>query len=90
MEFDPSKFAKGVLKACQHQQSFIPFSFGPQNCIGQNFSLIESKVVVASVLSPFQLSISPSWRHCPENIFIHKPKFDVQFIIKTLRPSSTF
>jgi cytokinin trans-hydroxylase/PHYB activation tagged suppressor 1 len=45
MEFDPNRFAKGVSKACQHQQSFIPFSFGPQKCLGQNFSLMESKVV---------------------------------------------
>jgi len=90
MKFDPSRFAKGVSKACQHQQSFIPFSFGPQNCISQNITLIESKVVVASVLSCFQLSISPSCRHCPENIFIHKPKFGVQLIIKSLTSNSTF
>jgi cytochrome P450 len=90
MKFDPSRFAKGVSKACQHQQSFIPFSVGPQNCIGQNITLIESKVVVASVLSCFQLSISPSCRHCPENIFIHKPKFGVQLIIKSLTSNSTF
>jgi len=72
MEFDPNRFTKGVLKTCQHQQSFIPFSFGPQNCIGQNFSFIE-EVVVASVLSHFQLSISPSCKHCPKkNLFTNQ------------------
>ncbi len=29
MEFDPNRFAKGTSKVCQHQQSFIPFFFGP-------------------------------------------------------------
>jgi cytochrome P450 len=84
MEFDPNRFAKGVSKACQHQQSFIPFSYGPQHCLGQNFSLMESKVVVASVLSRFKLSVSPSYKHCPENLFLHSPKFGVQLIIKKL------
>jgi cytochrome P450 len=84
MEFDPNRFAKGVSKACQHQQSFIPFSFGPRNCLGQYFSLMESKVVVATVLSRFQLSISPSYKHCPHNPFLHSPKFGVQLIIKKI------
>jgi cytokinin trans-hydroxylase/PHYB activation tagged suppressor 1 len=87
MEFDPNRFAKGVSKACQHQQSFIPFSFGPQNCLGQNLFLMESKVVVASVLSRFQLPVFPSYKHCPHNPFIHSPKFVVQLIIKSFTPS---
>jgi len=29
MEFNPNRFAKGVSKACQDPQGFIPFSFGP-------------------------------------------------------------
>ncbi|CAM6066140.1 unnamed protein product [Sphagnum tenellum] len=84
MEFDPNRFTNGVSKACQHQQSFIPFSGGPRYCLGQNFSLMESKVVVASVLSRFKLSVSPSYKHCPENLFLHSPKFGVQLIIKKL------
>ncbi len=53
MEFDPNRFAKGLSKAFQHQQSFIPFAFGPRNCLGQNFSLMESKVVIVPMLSCF-------------------------------------
>jgi len=88
MEFDPNRFAKGVSKGCQHQQSFIPFSFGPQNYFGQKISLMESIVVVASVLSCFQLSISPSYKHCPHNPFLHNPKFGIQLIIKSLTPNN--
>jgi cytochrome P450 len=73
MEFDPNRFAKGVSKACQHQQNFLPFSFGPQNCLRQNFSLMESKFVVVNVLSHFQLLVSPSYKQCPHNPFFHSP-----------------
>jgi len=87
MEFNPNKFAKGVSKACQHQQSFLPFSFGLRNCLCQNFSLMESKFVVASVLSHFQLLVSSSYKQCPHNPFLHSPKFCVQLILKSLTPS---
>jgi len=50
---------------------------------------MESKVVVASVLSRIQLSISPSYKHCPHNPFLHSQKFGVQLIIKSLTPSPT-
>lgn len=87
MEFDPNRFATGVSKACQHQQSFIPFSFGPRNCLGQNFALMESKVVIASVLSRFQLLVSPNYIHHPQNFGILSPKFGVQVHVKKLPPN---
>jgi len=37
-EFDPNRFAKGVSKTCQHQQSFIPFSFGLRIALAKTFS----------------------------------------------------
>jgi cytochrome P450 len=37
MEFDPDRFAKGVSKACQHQQSFIPFLLGLEIALAKTF-----------------------------------------------------
>jgi cytochrome P450 len=63
MEFNPKRFAKGVSKACQDPQGFIPFSFGPRYCIGQNLAMLQSKLIVAKMLSCFQLSVSPNYIH---------------------------
>jgi cytochrome P450 len=89
MEFNPCRFLEGVSKACQHPQSFMPFAFGPQYCPGQNFAIMESTVVVATVLTRFQLSVSPNYKHCPYNPLLHTPKYGVQFIIKSLTTSPT-
>jgi cytochrome P450 len=61
---------EGALKASKHPQEFIPFSTRPHYCIKQNFAIMEVKIVVAMVLSHFQLSISPNYEHSPIGYFI--------------------
>ncbi|CAM6025816.1 unnamed protein product [Sphagnum balticum] len=81
------RFAKDVSKACQDPQGFIPFSFGPRYCIGQNLAVLQSKLIVAKVLSRFQLSVSPNYIHNPQHLTILTPKFGVQLHVKKLPPS---
>ncbi len=87
MEFNPNRFAKGVSKACQDPQGFIPFSFGPRYCIGENLAMLESKLIVAKVLSHFQLFVSPNYIHYPQYLGILSPKFGVQLHVKKLPPT---
>ncbi|CAM6004554.1 unnamed protein product [Sphagnum balticum] len=89
MEFNPNRFAKGVSKACQDPQGFIPFSFGPRYCIGQNLVMLQSKLKVAKVLSCFQLLVSPNYIHNPQYLAILTPKFGVQLHVKKLPPSTS-
>ncbi len=87
MEFNPNRFAKGVSKACQDPQGFIPFSFGPRYCIGQNLAMLQSKLIVAKVLSRFQLSVSPNYIHNPQYLALLTAKLGVQLHVTKLPPS---
>ena len=68
--FDPSRFLQGQSWP---QFSYIPFGAGPRVCIGQNFGLMESCLVAATILqrmAPLPLPVLPR----PQAKFSLRPK----------------
>lgn len=48
--FKPERF----LAPLPHPYAFLPFLMGPRNCIGEHFSLIEAKIVLARLVQRFR------------------------------------
>ncbi|MCO5599534.1 hypothetical protein L7F22_053640 [Adiantum nelumboides] len=81
-EFNPERFANGMLKACSHPVAFLPFSLGPRNCVGQNFTMIEAKVALCMVLQRFQFRLSPGYKHSPAAFVTLQPEHGMQIIME--------
>lgn len=49
-KFDPSRFADA-----RPPFTYLPFSAGPRNCIGQKFAVLELKVIISTVVRYYEL-----------------------------------
>ncbi|XP_071785223.1 cytochrome P450 3A13-like [Asterias amurensis] len=57
-KFDPERFSperKPLIQAC----TYVPFGFGPRNCIGMRFALLEAKMALVRVLQNYRLDVCP-------------------------------
>lgn len=41
--------------------AFIPFSFGPSNCVGKNLALLEMRMVICSFIQKFEMRFADNW-----------------------------
>lgn len=77
VEFDPNRFAAGAPP-----HAYLPFGAGARTCIGQGFAMAELKVLLALVISRFEMDLSPGYQHSPALRLIVEPEHGVRLLLK--------
>ncbi|KAJ6853722.1 cytochrome P450 709B2-like [Iris pallida] len=83
-EFRPERFENGVAKAAKHPNALLAFSIGPRACVGQNFAMLEAKMVIALILQRFSFSLSPGYKHEPANMLTLQPQSGLPIVFEPL------
>nr|QEV83813.1 cytochrome P450 [Brachionus rotundiformis] len=61
-EFIPERFISSEPFAKENKitsYTYFPFSIGPRNCIGQNFAILEGKLILAKFIQHFDFTLDP-------------------------------
>ncbi|KAF3435125.1 hypothetical protein FNV43_RR22212 [Rhamnella rubrinervis] len=84
LQFNPERFANGVSGACKCPQAYLPFGVGSRVCPGQSLALVELKILFASIVSNFNLSVSPKYVHSPAYGLLLHPKQGVHLLVQKI------
>jgi cytochrome P450 len=71
--FNPLRFERGVAAAAAHPCAFLPFSHGPRSCVGQQFALLEARLVLARLLQRVEWEVDRSYVHAPLPVVTLRP-----------------
>jgi cytochrome P450 len=79
--FDPTRFSE-VNEPNIPKYAYLPFGGGPRICIGNHFSLMESQILMAVIVSRYHLTLAPSANIVPLRQVTTAPKYGLQMIVK--------
>ena len=89
LKFDPMRFSKENINEIP-QYSYLPFSVGERNCIGQVFAMNELKVVCSLILKKYKLEFQEKLLE-PEELVerdvIFKPAIPIKLRLIPVNPS---
>ena len=59
----PTPSTKSTSNFILNHNAFIPFSYGPQNCVGKRLAMVEMQMVVSLLVQRFDITFAQGFDH---------------------------
>ncbi len=79
--FDPNRFTPENEKQIP-RYAYLPFGAGPRVCIGNQFAMMEARLILATMVQQFDLGLIPGQTVIPEVLLTLRPKNGIQMRVK--------
>jgi len=79
--FRPERWLDGLEDRLPHG-AYFPFGDGPRRCIGQDFALLDTMLVLAVMAQRFQLRVVPGHPIVPEQLVTLRPRHGIKMTIQ--------
>ncbi len=79
--FDPERFTTGRSDG-RPDYAYFPFGGGPHKCIGFQFALLETQIVLAMVAQRYRLELAPGYPAVPQPTVTLRPRDGVWMRLK--------
>lgn len=75
--FRPERFIGDAAKD-HHKHAYLPFIFGPRQCIGAGFAMLEAQLILATVLRRYALHLVAGQRIVPQAEVTLRPRYGMR------------
>lgn len=84
-QFRPERFLDEQIMQKKNPYTYLPFSAGPRNCVGQKFAMYEMKCIISKILRNFEISLSKDSEMDPilSGELVLRPKNAIKFNLKS-------
>ena len=79
--YRPDRWSDGLAKRIP-RYAYFPFGGGPRICIGNNFSLMETALLLATIARRFRIRLAPDANVVPLPTMTLRPEFGVKVILE--------
>jgi cytochrome P450 len=86
LAYRPDRWADGLARRL-HRYAYFPFGGGPRICIGNNFALMESVLLLATIARRYRVALAPDAVVTPLPTMTLRPAHGVEAILHRRRPA---
>lgn len=76
-QFRPERWGDGLEKRIP-RYAYFPFGGGPRVCIGNQFALMEARLVLATIAGRFRLALEPNQQVIPDPLITLRPRYGIR------------